>query len=207
MPKLIDLTGKRFGRLTVISKEASTCQTRWLVLCDCGSERVVQGGNLKSGTCQSCGCLQRERLAHQARTRNARHGMTDSPTWSSWRAMIKRCEQPSSINYAAYGGRGIRVCERWHIFENFLADIGQRPSGTSLDRIDVNGNYEPENCRWATRSQQARNTTATPKVMFNGKDYNLSDLAELLGVSTQTIRARQRRGTPLDAPKWNGSRK
>lgn len=207
MPKFIDLTGQRFGRLVVIRKEKSASQTRWLTRCDCGVERVVQGGNLKNGTCKSCGCLQRELLADRAKTANRRHGMTDSPTWSSWRAMIKRCEQPSSINYAAYGGRGISVCERWHIFENFAADMGLRSPGTSLDRIDVNGNYEPGNCRWATRSQQARNTTKTPKVVFNGVEYSISDLAERIGVSAQTIRARKRRGIPLDAQKWNGVRK
>ncbi len=207
MPKLIDLTGKRFGRLTVIRKEESTCQTRWLVRCDCGNERIVQGGNIKSGDTQSCGCLQRELLSVSARKLNTRHGMTDSPAWASWRAMIKRCEQPSSINYSSYGGRGIKVCDRWHVFENFLADMGERPDGKSLDRINVNGDYAPGNCRWATSSEQARNTTRTPKVEFNGREFGLSDLADTLGISPQTVRARQRRGVPLDSPRWNGARK
>lgn len=142
--------GLRFGRLVVLRRAPPGGPTRkWVCRCDCGAERNINIASLKKGVTVSCGCLALER--------RTKHGRSRSPTYSSWRAMRARCQRPSSVGFASYGGRGISVCERWEKFENFLADMGERPLGTSIDRIDVNGNYEPGNCRWATREVQDEN--------------------------------------------------
>lgn len=204
--KLNDLTGKRFGRWTVIKRSENKARTRWLCRCDCGTLKSVQGSGLVTGASTSCGCFRNEQ-GYPERTKSVtKHGLTDSPTWNSWRAMIKRCTQESSINFHKYGGRGISICSEWMAFENFLKDMGRRPAGMSLDRIDVNGNYEPNNCRWATAKQQNRNTTCNRMLNYKGKDYCLAELAETLGISTQTISRRIEKGVPIDLPKRGGKR-
>lgn len=156
MPKPIDITGHRFGRLVAVS---FVPKQGWLCHCDCGHKAVIQRTNLKNGVTQSCGCLHRE----LARAKLLKHGHTSwqgpkSKTYMCWRGMIARCTNPKMQNWKWYGGRGITVCDRWrHSFKNFLADMGEKPPGLSIDRIDVNGNYEPSNCRWATSSEQFRN--------------------------------------------------
>lgn len=152
---LIDLTGKKFGRLLVIGR-ASTSRTReatWLCVCDCGAQHNASGRNLRTSKVTSCGCAQREsRLTHGQCPRGRA-----SRTYVSWRAMIERCRNPGAVNFKYYGGRGVSVCPRWQSFEAFAADMGERPPHHSLDRIDPNGNYEPANCRWASLEEQARN--------------------------------------------------
>lgn len=150
--RLIDLTGQRFGRLVVLRRVANLGkQPRWLCRCDCGTETEAAGGNLRDGNVQSCGCLRRT----HGNSYTGDHRPTGA--YSTWKAMIQRTTNPNRKGYEYYGGRGIAVCDRWRTFENFLADMGERPPGRTLDRIDVNGNYEPSNCRWATASEQVLN--------------------------------------------------
>jgi hypothetical protein len=161
--KLIDLSGVRFERLVVLTRcnESYGKKVKWFCVCDCGNHAVVDGFKLRSGETKSCGCLQRDQQSKRIAQANTRHGQNkkgqQTRTHKSWTAMIQRCTNPKNTSYVNYGGRGVKVCERWRVFENFFADMGERPEGKTLDRINVNGNYEPENCRWATLSEQQRN--------------------------------------------------
>lgn len=166
-----NITGKRFGRLLVISfVEMRGRSVRWLCRCDCGTERTFDGGSLRLGRAASCGC------SHKGQMNAKTHGHTindaASPTYRSWYAMIKRCENPKAINFSNYGGRGIKVCEGWReSFAAFLADMGPRPDGCTLDRINNDGNYELTNCRWATRSQQLINQRPRDYAEINRKGW------------------------------------
>lgn len=158
MGRLVDLTNKRFGRLFVVRREGTKRgEATWRCWCDCGNESVVQGYNLRSGNTQSCGCLHSEVSADIYRSVNRTHGLDGTPTHVSWEQLIQRCTNQNHHAWKHYGGRGITVCDRWQSFENFLADMGERQAGTSIDRIDVDGNYEPGNCRWADAKTQANN--------------------------------------------------
>lgn len=153
--QILDLTGLRFGRLTVLRRH-SLLRGRvvWLCLCDCGREHPAASQNLVRGSTKSCGCYRRETSAAKVTT----HGQTRSPTFNSWMSMRQRCTNPSDPAWKYYGGRGIKVCARWGSFANFLADMGERPAGKSLDRWpDNDGNYTPGNCRWATATEQRHN--------------------------------------------------
>ena len=156
----LDLTNRRFGRLLVQCEGEQRGHGRyWRCACDCGKAALVRGDHLTGGRIQSCGCLSAELTT----TRNATHGharattVGQSPTYRSWADMVKRTTNPRTRRWADYGGRGITVCDRWRDFAAFLADMGERPPGRTLDRINNDGNYEPGNCRWATPSEQAFN--------------------------------------------------
>jgi hypothetical protein len=164
-------TGERVGRLTVIEIAKLTDQGRFYrCACDCGGEIIVRGASLVRGNTRSCGCLRSEKTGERARVLNRTHGHTiggkTTPTFNSWASMRDRCGRPAAPAYPNYGGRGITVCDRWATsFENFLADMGERPEGTTLDRIDPLGNYEPGNCCWSTPTEQARNRRKTDEII------------------------------------------
>ena len=161
------MVGRRIGRLTVIERADTHPQygVRWLCSCVCGATCVVAGSALRSKRKRSCGCLakdtarERQLTAPTGFTARLTHGQTGTPTWRSWSSMRLRCNNPNATGFERYGGRGIKVCARWSKFENFLADMGKRPSlKYSIDRVDNEGNYEPSNCRWATALTQSNNT-------------------------------------------------
>jgi hypothetical protein len=179
-----NLEDHRFGRLVATSFQDG----RWRCVCDCGKESKVDSGDLLSGNTQSCGCLARERRIDASRIHAKKHGAVvggvKTRTYSKWAGMWSRCTNPKANSYEHYGGRGISVCERWKSFENFLADMGEAPPGLSIDRYpDNDGNYEPGNCRWATSSEQMRNTRVTRWIEHNGERLILSDWAARAGVS------------------------
>ena len=156
MSAAIDITDMKFGKLKAIKDVGSSPKGRlWMCGCDCGESTVVLAGSLTSGGTRSCGCLQLEHLKSIPRVS---HGMTGTPVYNSYHNMKSRCYREGNDNYQYYGGRGISVCDRWlESFENFYEDMGDRPEDMTLERTDVNGNYEPDNCVWATQQEQIEN--------------------------------------------------
>jgi len=181
-----DLTGQRFGRLEVKSFEKITISgPKWICKCDCGTSRAVLGCSLKKGRTKSCGCLN----AELAKARGFKHGLCETKSYAAWRGMKDRCSNPLNPGWENYGGRGIKVCERWaNSFEDFYDDMGEPPSPNhSIDRINVNGHYEPKNCRWATVSEQSVNKRNNRILKKDGKAQCMSQWAEDLGISKYTI--------------------
>lgn len=186
--------GSRYGRLTVIEESTKALQkSRWLCICDCGNQKVVYANDLRKGHTTSCGCYAR----HMQRTANTKHGHAprsatggsgQSKTYKIWAEMIKRCHNPSSESFPRYGGRGISVCDQWReSFENFLADMGESPTGLSIERDDSNGNYEPGNCRWASVIEQANNKRNN--VMLGTPDgiMTIAEFARRHGFAYQSV--------------------
>ncbi len=177
------------GRLTVVSRGPNDGNSpRWHCRCDCGSERLIYGGHLRRANQQSCGCARREK--------NTKHGLSNRHSaYQAWVAMMGRCYNSQSKAYANYGGRGIRVCDRWHDPVQFCSDMGPRPSAEhSIDRIDNDGNYEPENCRWATKKQQMNNRRVSRKITHNGQTRTVAKWAADLGIGWHIIAQRISRG-------------
>lgn len=197
-----DITvGKKFGRLTVVSLSDRTSKNRknyFVCRCDCGKTKDIRDDHLKSGRVVSCGCF----AAENARVRMTKHGhrpgLVSSRTYVCWCGMISRCKNKNVPNYKKYGGRGITICERWSKFENFLADMGECPQNMSLDRIDNNGNYDPENCRWATVVQQQRNKRNNVFVDYLGSRRLLVEIAKELNLDYKLVIARHKKGWPID---------
>lgn len=204
--KKLQLTGQRFGRLVVIGEATPSDPTpggtqsrmRWLCRCDCGVERVVLRASLTSGNTKSCGCYRVEEGIKKGKATKKHGGYVGnypSPEWYTWSSMKSRCTNPKNPGYKHYGGRGITICERWASFENFLADMGKRPSDElSLDRIDVNGPYAPDNCRWATVKQQTRNTRRSVFVEFRGETKTVAEWCEIVGLCRNEYEARTKKG-------------
>ena len=204
MPAPIDITGEKYGRLTVLSKSnpyigpSGKPLTMWECLCDCGTKTIVQAGKIRSGHTQSCGCLFREKTL-LAKTHGLRMRGEKTKAYRAWAGLRSRCNDKNNHKYHLYGGRGIKVCERWDHYNLFLDDMGEPPSVRhSIDRIDSNGNYEPGNCRWATPLQQANNLRTTRFYEHGGETASLSEWAEKLGVTRDAIKLRLRRGQTFE---------
>lgn len=179
-------TGKRFGRLLVLSDDKVYLQRRTCtVVCDCGVKKTMLRSSLTAGA-KSCGCLTKE--VH------TKHGLYGTPEYNTWSSMIARCLKPQSTTYHKYGGRGITVCERWKDIHNFIEDMGPRPKGTSIERINNNGNYEPGNCRWATSTEQGRNKRNNNLITAFGETHTASYWAEKLGTNKNLVYVRIRQG-------------
>lgn len=199
------LDGQRFERLIVIgvhSVAESPCGTKrlkWLCRCDCGREHVVRGADLVNGLVRSCGCLKDD----TARARLTTHGHTSggklSREYNAWHHAKRRCSDPAVKQFADYGGRGIRMCARWvESFEAFLADMGPCPKGKTIDRIDNDGNYEPGNCRWATRTEQNNNTRASRFVVWNGERMTVAEASRRAGIDKMHVYSRLKIGWALE---------
>ena len=187
--KLIDLTGLKFGRLTVISRTgvAKGGSATWNCVCACGNKTVADGGNLKRGKVQSCRCSHRK------------HGKAGTRSYQTWDSMKQRCLNKNIPNYKYYGARGITICDRWLTFKNFLEDMGDRPEGMTLERKDNDKGYTPDNCKWATPKEQNRNSRHNRMIEHQGQVKCLSEWAEKLGISYDTLWSRLKRHPPQNA--------
>jgi hypothetical protein len=199
----LDLVAERFTRLLVQSEHPtrnSFGHRMWSCQCDCGSLKIASTNELRRGLVKSCGCLRRElgrsRTAPGGPMDNRLHEGRNRPEYRVWRGLLTRTLNPKSKDFPRYGGRGIRVCERWReSFTNFFEDMGQRPSPSySIDRIDNDGPYSPENCRWATRSEQSRNTSQVRLFTIRGETKTIADWAEHFGLTWDAMYSRVRRG-------------
>lgn len=188
MKPLMDVSGVRRGRLVATSRDGKKVNC----VCDCGATVQVGFSNFMYGNSSSCGCLRKELLV----AKNTTHGKSGSPEYIAWAAMVQRCTYEGHQYYPLYGGSGVKVCARWlHSFENFLEDMGSKPSPRhSVDRIDVAGNYTPENCRWATPKEQQNNKTNNVRLSYEDHNLTVAEWASKLNVSPQTIYCRVKKG-------------
>lgn len=191
----VDLVGQRFGKLVVVGRDTSPSGTKrkrvkWVCQCDCGNTSSVTSDNLKSGTTTSCGCAKF--------TAKLIHGMTGTPTYKAWDGMIQRCTNPNDAKYSDYGGRGISICDRWRVFSNFLEDMGVKPEGYELERMDNNRGYNPENCKWATRKEQNRNKRNSRLLTLGDETLCVTEWADRVGINYNTIIERLGRGWSVE---------
>lgn len=208
--KAIDLTGQRFGRLVVVSraedketkkKEIKQHSKFWVCQCDCGNTIIVSTIHLKDGHTKSCGCWHDENSKTVGRT----HGMAHTRLHGVWNSMLRRCYNPKNLKYKNYGARGITVCEEWKQFINFYKwamatgyDKNAEYGECTIDRIDVNGNYCPENCRWTTNYEQMRNMTNNHWITYQGETHILADWVKILGEKGKTFKNRIDRGWTVE---------
>lgn len=186
-----DYTGQKFWNYTAIKAtdlRGANKSVLWLFRCACGNERTMQISDVRRGIRKSCGCVKAQRT----------HGKSSSKEYAVWASMHYRCTNPNCENYSRYGGRGISICERWQSFENFLEDMGPKPAGHSIDRIDNDGNYEPANCRWASDEQQRGNKGNSQHLTYNGKTMTIGQWAKQLGVKKGRLFYRLYSGWPTE---------
>lgn len=184
-----DLTGRSFGRWTVIGfgYKSRFGELLWNCKCECGREKAVKAAILRKGESTSCGCLHREAVTT--------HGMSNTRTFKSWDTMKQRCFNSNAPDFDRYGGRGIKVCERWRTsFSAFLEDMGERPEGYTLDRIDNEGDYELDNCKWSTGSEQQQNTRVSIWLTIGGETRPLKEWAKVACVGISSLRRRYHAG-------------
>lgn len=188
--KALDLVGKRFGRLTVVAYDSCHPhgKSMWQCRCECGNICVVRGTRLTSGHTKSCGCYSQDITKARVTT----HGLSNTRLYNIWRVMRKRCDYENGANYKNYGAKGIRVCEEWYNFENFRdwAITNGYEECLTIDRIDNNGDYTPENCRWVDMKAQSRNTSRNKVITFRGETHCMKDWADILGINYRTIQHR-----------------
>lgn len=200
MPKRLSLLGQKFNRLTVVEDlgNNNSGKSYWLCRCDCGNYTKVSGGDLRNNHIKSCGCLKKEVSS------KSKHGLSHSRIWGKWRGMIRRCENPNHHQYKNYGGRGIKVCDEWHSLEKFAEwafskgfDDSKGRYDCTLDRIDVNGDYCPENCRWISTKENCNNKTNNLWLEYNGERHTLQEWSDITGVKRSTIKYRITHGWPI----------
>lgn len=191
-----DITGIRFGRLIALHPTVARCSSfvKWLCICDCGKEKIIAGSNLRRGLTRSCGCLRIEITIKRFTT----HNESGTNLYTTWGKMIARCANPSDAKWPRYGGRGIKVCDRWLKFENFLSDMGARPEGMTLERENNNGNYELGNVIWANQKTQQKNRSTNRLLTLGGITLNTTQWAARLGLSLSTIQRRLAKGWPTE---------
>lgn len=180
---------KKIGRITVVGETVGG----WVCQCDCGTKWVVPGFNLRTGRVKSCGCWNKEKAKMQGT-----HKKSKSRSYKIWSGIIQRCENKKNPSYRQYGAKGIFVCGPWHRFENFYADMGDPPKGTSIDRIDNKGGYSPENCRWATPIEQGRNTKRNTIIKIGTESKPISEWCEINNIKYDTAMKRLSRGWSLE---------
>lgn len=193
MSKLIDLTGKKFGRLTVLRRvENHGERAFWRCKCDCGNEKDIAGSALRYGRSTSCGCLPKEIIIK----RNTKHGYAHTRIHEIWKSMFQRCYNKNDNAYKNYGGRGIVICDEWRDFDVFKnwAFANGYGDDLSIDRIDVNGNYEPDNCRWADRYVQSNNTRRNVMVKIGEVTHSLKVWCDILRLEYSTVKSRHKKG-------------
>lgn len=178
------MAGQRFGRLIAVKWTGRNRHgfSQWLCHCDCGNKPIITANKLRTANTKSCGCLKRD-ILRQPKT----HGQTKTLTHMVWVTMRQRCENPRNKKYARYGGRGIRICDRWQKFENFFKDMGEKPIGKTIERTNNDGNYEPGNCCWATPKQQANNTIRNRRITFGGRSLTLTEWSKEMGVNPSSL--------------------
>ena len=193
MGKIKDLTNQVFGRLTVIEFAGfgSSHKTLWKCKCECGNEITVKSNSLVTGHTRSCGCLEIE----TKKKNNLKHGLRNDPLYPTWLNMRDRCNNPNNSHYKYYGKKGICLCEEWDDFKNFYnwAYSNGYVKGLTIERIDINSNYCPENCKWISMKDQARNKSNTLHVEFGGKMITIPEISEITGIKTSTLYSRVRR--------------
>lgn len=186
-PYLVDISGHRFNRWLVLSRIAGSL---WMCRCDCGTEKAVSGSSLKLGTSPSCGCLSKERVT--------KHGMEGTAIYNTWAQMLARCNNPNSTSYKNYGAKGIKVCERWKDFRNFYADMGDKKEGMTIDRIDNESGYSPDNVRWSNWKTQSRNKRNTIFLEFDGQKRPMSEWSEIKKIKRKVLENRIRAGWSIE---------
>lgn len=199
----MDLAGKKFGRITVVSLSHIDKNSHWNCMCDCGTEFTAIGNNLTRGKSKSCGCLRRQATGDRSRT----HGDSYTRLFRVWAGMRRRVLNKNDQRYSDYGGRGIAICERWNSYENFKKDMCQSflahcyvhgNRNTTIDRIDNDGDYSPKNCKWATHAEQNLNKRDNVLLRLNGEDYTIAELSRKFNINKSTMKDRLRRNWSLE---------
>lgn len=197
MPPLNNLLGRRFGRLVVMKRaeNGKDGRVRWLCKCDCGNEKIVIAKLLINGCTKSCGCLNSEKAAERAHNR-AKHGEYKTRLYSIWTGIKDRCYRPKTIGYKNYGGKGIKMCEEWQSYISFRdwAIANGYSNELTIDRINNEKDYCPENCRWATMKQQRHNSSQNRFIVYNNETHTIDEWSEITGINYHTISSRLRRG-------------